>query len=214
MCACVRIVGNTARDFTPGAAPPTDLDALMASAYGPLANRARPLYAGEDPLYGTPEGQWATDTHRCPAILQLVQHLAAGHRGFAYEFARLATPEIQPGGNIHGFDGGFVFGTYASRTQVTTLKPGDFGPADAALSALIQRYWTNFVKTGDPNGPGLPPWPAFSEPGRAYMQFRGEGPAVKEGLRRAQCDLYSENVKRLASMPWAAACWTAVPRLP
>jgi para-nitrobenzyl esterase len=193
------IVGNTARDFTPGAAPPTDLDALMASAYGQLANRARPLYVGDDPLYGRPEVQWATDTtYRCPAILQLVQHVAAGQRGFAYEFARLATPEIQPGGNIHGFDGGFVFGTYASRTQGTTLKPVAFGPADAALSALMQRYWTNFVKTGDPNGPGLPAWPAFSEPARAYVQFSTDAPVVKEGLRRAQCDLFAENQRRLS----------------
>lgn len=113
-----------------------------------------------------------------PAILQLVQHLAAGHRGFAYEFARLVTPEIQPGGNIHGFDGGFVFGTCASHTQGTTLKPVRFGPADAALSALMRRYWTNFIKTRDPNGPGLPPWPALVERSRPPAR-RVAAPAVR-----------------------------------
>jgi para-nitrobenzyl esterase len=34
-------------------------------------------------------------------------------------------------------------------------------PKDEAMSDLMRTYWTNFAKTGNPNGPGLPEWPAF-----------------------------------------------------
>lgn len=33
---------------------------------------------------------------------------------------------------------------------------------DEAMSDLMRTYWTNFAKTGDPNGAGLPQWPAFN----------------------------------------------------
>ena len=32
--------------------------------------------------------------------------------------------------------------------------------ADEQLSELMQQYYANFVKSGDPNGPGVPWWPA------------------------------------------------------
>ena len=37
------IIGNGARNFKPGAAPPTDLEALIVQEYGPLASRVRLL---------------------------------------------------------------------------------------------------------------------------------------------------------------------------
>jgi carboxylesterase type B len=33
---------------------------------------------------------------------------------------------------------------------------------DEALSEMMRTYWTNFAKTGDPNGAGVPKWPAFT----------------------------------------------------
>lgn len=48
--------------------------------------------------------------------------------------------------------------------------PGKF-PAEAALTEIIQQYWVNFAKTGNPNAKGLPYWPAFDKDRPTTMQF-------------------------------------------
>jgi len=73
----------------------------------------------------------------------------------------------------------------------------NYAAADHEISAAMQQYWTNFAKTGDPNGAGLPKWPKYDPASQGYIEFTDNGPVAREGLRRAYCDLYVENIQRL-----------------
>ena len=69
----------------------------------------------------------------------------------------------QAEGSGHGSDVPFTFQTLAGRR--TPSKE------DLALSDLISSYYVNFAVTGDPNGKGLPQWPAFTEKTQQVMVF-------------------------------------------
>jgi para-nitrobenzyl esterase len=49
--------------------------------------------------------------------------------------------------------------------------------ASQALSKTMLAYWTNFVKKGDPNGPGLPNWPAYNSP-TEVLQLAPDGVTI------------------------------------
>ena len=52
--------------------------------------------------------------------------------------------------------------------------------ADRAIAKLASNYWINFVKTGDPNGDGLPPWPSFRSANAPVMRFDATSAAAPE----------------------------------
>jgi para-nitrobenzyl esterase len=83
-------------------------------------------------------------------------------------------------GSPHGADVAYVFQHLnPSNPQITK--------SDIAISDAIATYWTNFAKRGDPNGEGVPAWPAFSDakPGVMYFaQTPHTGPVPSaEGLK-------------------------------
>jgi para-nitrobenzyl esterase len=56
-------------------------------------------------------------------------------------------------------------------------------PDDFKVSATLQGYFVNFIKTGNPNGPGLPEWPAYSSPGYLRMRIDANSRAEAEPER-------------------------------
>jgi para-nitrobenzyl esterase len=186
------LIGNNARERTPPQASSEDLKKGMDAMYGPLAMRAVALYGIEgtpipDPLYGGAGAQWVVDSlYRCPVVAQLAWHVAAGNTAYEYQYDH-APPGREAVGAVHGAEVPYVFGSLGAGAAA----------GDRDISAAMEQYWTNFAKTGNPNGAGLPPWPVFDAAARGYLEFTDGGPVAREGLRRPFCDLYVENVKRL-----------------
>ena len=56
---------------------------------------------------------------------------------------------------------------------------------DKRMIGLVQDYWTNFAKTGDPNGENLPDWPTSSDAAPQTMVFADDSKAVA-GFRDKQ----------------------------
>ncbi len=86
-------------------------------------------------------------------------------KAYLYYFDR-RSPQA-PLGPTHAAEIGYVFGYLESSGRLGLRGPP--GPADIALSDLMQSYWVNFAKTGDPNGAGLPVWPAFDTSSQRVM---------------------------------------------
>lgn len=61
--------------------------------------------------------------------------------------------------------------------------------ADQRVHQLLQTYWVNFAKTGDPNGKGVPAWPRYGSD-KAYMELQ-ETPSAGEALDSLQMKLWS-----------------------
>lgn len=75
----------------------------------------------------------------------------------------------QAEGSGHGSDVGFHFQTLSGR--------GTPGKDDLALSDVISSYDVNFARTGNPNGMGLPQWPAFTAQNELVMVYEATASA-------------------------------------
>lgn len=91
-----------------------------------------------------------------PARFAASAYAANGSPAYLYRFSYVqsAMRERIKDGAPHGGEIPFVFGTLGIPGFGPPPPPPT--PQDQAVSRMAQTYWVNFVKSGDPNGAGLP----------------------------------------------------------
>jgi len=97
---------------------------------------------------------------------------------FRFDLGPPADPKGPQLGAYHSSEIEYVFGQLDSKAGVT------WKAENRALSDELQKYWANFARSGDPNGPGLPKWPAYSAAdGWRVMFLDAPCAAQKDDLR-------------------------------
>ena len=88
---------------------------------------------------------------------------------------------VKPGAS-HGAEIAYSWGNLSASN-----KP--WQPWDHTLSDMLSSYWVNFARNGDPNGPGLPAWPAYDAGKDELMHFSDKvefGPSpIRKSVARA-----------------------------
>jgi para-nitrobenzyl esterase len=124
---------------------------------------------------------------------------------YQYHFEQV--PAVKPGamvgpipaselGSKHAGEIQYVFETLPSQKDVPWT--GD----DFKVSETMALYWVNFVKTGNPNGKGLPEWPTCdSKDGFRVMHFVGNNIHTSKDALRARYEFLDTHPGKPAGQP-------------
>lgn len=157
--------------FSPGTTTAAALEKLLRTGYGEHADRLLAVYPHatdaeasqsmrnvmRDATFGWPTWAWA-----------MLQSTHGRNKAFVYYFDHRTS--LSRNGAGHAAEIPYVFRTLGRFSGPAALV-GTPQPEDRAMSELMSSYFVNFARTGDPNGPGLPKWPAFTESSQTVMHF-------------------------------------------
>jgi len=153
--------GNTFPPRSPDPERPGPIGSLEAwraavqAAYAEDAPRVLELYpaASEADLPSAQRALFGDSYFGVNARYLAAQMQRVGRPAFLYLFDRVPPGGASAAGAYHGAEISFVFGE-----SLSILPSNDY---DAELSRSMGDYWVQFAKTGDPNLPGRPDWPAY-----------------------------------------------------
>ena len=92
-------------------------------------------------------------------------------------------------GAAHASEIAYVFDNLRGRNGASV------DPKDQEVAKMMNSYWTNFAKTGDPNGKGLRKWPVYDPIKNEILEFRSDGSAVGEAdPKKARLDVIEKAV--------------------
>lgn len=109
-------------------------------------------------------------------------------KAYLYYFTH-EPPPAQAASPRGGFGSGATHGAEAAYVFENLLGARPWTDLDRQVADTISSYWVNFAANGNPNGKGLPTWPAYSDKKNDRLVL-GDKVEVGPGLTQAQIDFY------------------------
>lgn len=114
------------------------------------------------------------------------QNAQSGAPTYLYHFTRVPPSKRQTIGAFHAAEISFVFDSHLPGMKLTD--------ADRKLTDQMVTYWSNFARTGDPNGKGLPDWQMIDAGTDAWLELDAS-PEMIPGLRARKLDILEEALR-------------------
>ncbi|MEO6519065.1 MAG: carboxylesterase family protein [Pseudoxanthomonas sp.] len=129
--------------------------------------------------------QWLADTgFHAPGRFLADGSARHGQPTWVYRFDHIPPAHPQQPGAAHSDDVPYLFTPIAAPGW-----PAD-NPTEQKMAAMMLGYWTQFARTGNPNGPGLPAWPAWQAGGNGATQLLDVPASTQAGLWKARMDYH------------------------
>lgn len=145
-----------------------DYVAFAQRKYGKMAEEFLRLYpATTDDEAARASAQSVRDNNRVSTFLWAGEWTkGSGHPVYTYFWTKAPPgPDAALRGAYHGAEIPYALGNLQPPTRPWTDE-------DRAVAERASSYWANFIKTGNPNGPGVPAWPVF-DPARPQTMELG-----------------------------------------
>lgn len=130
-----------------------------------------------------------------PARMTARAFVAKGAPTYMYQFGYVpsAMRERARYGAGHGSEISFVFNTLNARWGA----PGEAISEEKELARIMNTYWTNFAKTGNPNGKGVPVWHLYNTQKEEILDVDLNGkPVSKPDPRKARFNVIEKAFKQ------------------
>jgi para-nitrobenzyl esterase len=175
------LIGSTLSEFSNFPTPDTAgrehwneaaFKAFLTKRYGPRADALLAAYKKAYPDLGP--SIWPTvDTAQRASVLRTAAMKAAeGDPVYTYVFAWRSPVLDYAWAAGHSSELGLVFDNPDAADQAL-----GGGPVVHRLADQMSSAWIAFARTGDPNGAGVPQWPAYTAARPATMVFAGQSAA-------------------------------------
>jgi para-nitrobenzyl esterase len=165
----------------------------LFSLFGQLKEEAKAAY-DPDGKKDFAEVQTRFNTDKVwaePARFTASTFAKSGDRAYIFLFSYVpaAMKERIRFGPGHGTDVSYVFGNLRA-PQGSTVPP-----EDKEVARIMNAYWINFAKTGNPNNKGLPKWPVYTPKKNMILDIQSDGkPIGKPDPRKARLDVIEKAV--------------------